>query len=273
MIFGIGDNDSGRVLPIGHYFSYRSRSIQLVMEMTRILGIHAETRFGLNTYPDFGLMTIRSKDSAVALRCDQILNTKKNRVLGGHEHNDQLSIQLVAGRESIIMDPGTYLYISQNEYRIGNMRTAVHSTVCVEGLEQNPVSNDWHYDERSAAAKIERAEGGTLSVTICYADVEHRRTVLVGKQMVEIVDMVKTERKCTVGFMMAPTLRLRSAGEYEAFFESKTLEVHVKTETPLWLEEAWYAEEYGAREKTLRLVASIQSSTRTLVTWREKRTT
>ena len=74
---------------------------------------------GLSTfgYPDFGVYIFRSRRLYLAVRCGPI----GQRGRGGHDHNDQLAIELAIDDEDWITDPGTYLYTPfpawRNKYR------------------------------------------------------------------------------------------------------------------------------------------------------------
>ena len=56
---------------------------------------------------------------------------------GSHGHNDALSIEVSACGVPFIVDPGTYLYTANLEERHLFRSTAYHSTVQVDGVEQN----------------------------------------------------------------------------------------------------------------------------------------
>ena len=56
---------------------------------------------------------------------------------GAHGHNDALSIEVSACGVSFIADPGTYVYTSDPRARHAFRSTAYHSTVEVDGAEQN----------------------------------------------------------------------------------------------------------------------------------------
>jgi hypothetical protein len=56
---------------------------------------------------------------------------------GAHGHNDALSIEVSACGVSFIKDPGTYVYTSDLRARREFRSTAYHSTVEVDGFEQN----------------------------------------------------------------------------------------------------------------------------------------
>lgn len=63
-------------------------------------------------FPGFGLVILRSKGIHLAFRCGQA--TKASR---GHEHFDQLSLELSVGAETWIEDPGTLIYLGSPETR------------------------------------------------------------------------------------------------------------------------------------------------------------
>lgn len=64
-------------------------------------------------FPDFGLFIIKSPYLYMAIRC----GSKGQNGLGGHAHNDQLSVELTIGDVDIYRDPGSYLYTPFPEIR------------------------------------------------------------------------------------------------------------------------------------------------------------
>lgn len=71
----------------------------------------------LSAYPDFGVYLFRSKRLWLTVRCGPV---GQNGV-GGHSHNDQLSIELTIDGQDWTRDPGSYLYTAlpprRNQYR------------------------------------------------------------------------------------------------------------------------------------------------------------
>lgn len=68
-------------------------------------------------YPDFGMYVFRSARLFLGIRCGPIGQDG----LGGHAHNDQLSLEVTVDGEDWISDPGSYLYTPlparRNQYR------------------------------------------------------------------------------------------------------------------------------------------------------------
>lgn len=56
---------------------------------------------------------------------------------GGHAHNDKNSVELAHGGVNLIVDRGTFVYARDPAQRNARRGTAGHSTVQVDGLEQN----------------------------------------------------------------------------------------------------------------------------------------
>jgi hypothetical protein len=61
---------------------------------------------------------------------------------GAHGHNDALSVEVSACGVSFLQDPGTYVYTSDTRARQLFRSTAFHSTVEVDGAEQNTTPAD-----------------------------------------------------------------------------------------------------------------------------------
>jgi len=166
----LGDSDSGQLLPVvrrrGDDHSYLLAIGAAVFQERRFLGTHASgmqhTR-GVNTvpeellwilgedgvrdyealtpagepasqsFPDAGTYVLRDDDLYLLFSASE--SGIKGR--GSHGHNDALSIEVSAGGAAFIVDPGSYIYTSNLPERHLFRSTAYHSTVQVDGQEQN----------------------------------------------------------------------------------------------------------------------------------------
>ena len=88
-------------------------------------------------FPDGGFYILRSKKLYLMCVCHRI---GVNGV-GPHKHNDWLSFELCAGRQPVIIDPGTCCYTGNIEMRRLFRSTAYHNTVVVDGEEQLSIHN------------------------------------------------------------------------------------------------------------------------------------
>ena len=131
----IGDTDSGQVLP---FVRRRADDHAYLLE----IGAHVFDDPELNTpclssqaFPDAGTYIMRHRDLYLCFNASGVgINGR-----GSHGHNDALSIEVSAGGRAVIVDPGTYVYSADLEKRHQFRSTAYHSTVQIDGLEQNTI--------------------------------------------------------------------------------------------------------------------------------------
>ncbi len=103
-------------------------------EIARIPIAGGDLREGLKTYgyPDFGLYIFRSLRIFLLVRCGSV----GQRGIGGHAHNDQLSIELCVDGYDLMQDPGTYLYTALPQRRNQYRSVQAHFAPRVEGAER-----------------------------------------------------------------------------------------------------------------------------------------
>jgi hypothetical protein len=157
----VGDADGGRLLPLARRRAdeyayllavgaalFREPRFRVVEETPEevfwLLGASGARTYeelktaGLNassseTFESAGVCVLRAGDLYLHLNAG-------GAGLGGrgaHGHNDALSIEVSACGVSFIADPGTYVYTSDLRARGEFRSTAYHSTVEIDGVEQN----------------------------------------------------------------------------------------------------------------------------------------
>jgi hypothetical protein len=156
----IGDTDSGRVLPIRHrpaddhafllalgavlFNEPRFKTgASMPEELPWILGAEGVRAFESLTesgdpeesrgFPEAGTYVMRERDLYLLFNASGV----GARGRGSHGHNDALSLEVSACNVSFIVDPGTYVYTADLEERNLFRSTRYHSTVEVDGEEQN----------------------------------------------------------------------------------------------------------------------------------------
>lgn len=179
-MYGFGDNDSGRLLALPAYFEYSGRDISLIHVLCRLLNIEKKEKKSCYYAPYFGLACLNQEKAAVSIRCDEIRDREKNKWIGVHQHNDQLSVEIAFRGLLFFINAGTYLYIADNRNRLGNLKTDRNNTVAIEELEQNTIQNNWQYCERKCAARLLDLCNDRVSALFQYdTGYIHRRTITI----------------------------------------------------------------------------------------------
>jgi len=82
------------------------------------------------------------------------------RAIAAHGHADALAILLSVGGREFLIDPGTYAYHTEREWRDYFRGTAAHNTLRVDGLDQSQIGGSFLWS-RHAQAYCEVWEPGT----------------------------------------------------------------------------------------------------------------
>lgn len=157
----IGDTDSGRVLPVttraadDHAYllalgaalfnepRFKPAEQKMPLELLWILGREGARAFdslpgtkeaeSSRGFPCAGTYVLRDRDLYLLFNASGV----GARGRGSHGHNDALSLEVSASRVNFIIDPGTYVYTADLEERNLFRSTRYHSTVEIDGVEQN----------------------------------------------------------------------------------------------------------------------------------------
>ena len=122
------------------------------------------------------------------------------RGLGGHYHNDKLSLELRVDGVLAVADPGTPCYGRDPALRNAFRSTRAHATVSVDGLEQAPLPADriFALPEAAGARVLELALGGEVERLVgehrgylARAGVVHRRELLVSAAGLVVLDRLE----------------------------------------------------------------------------------
>jgi len=128
----IGDTDSGQVLP---FVRRRADDHAYLLTVGSIVFNDLETCDASKAFPQAGTYIMREGDLYLCFNAsDAGINGR-----GSHGHNDALSIEVSAGGHVFIVDPGTYVYSADLQKRHEFRSTAYHSTVRIDGEEQNTI--------------------------------------------------------------------------------------------------------------------------------------
>ena len=187
----IGDNDDGHlhVLDAGMLKEPRRHRLGLpargsVPEATglpdRAPGAAAPTSRA-QLYRDGGFAVLRHGQDHCVIRCGAI----GLHGAGSHDHNDQLSFELVIDGQRIVRDSGTYCYTRDLEQRFRFRATAAHSAWQLAGEEQNPISagSPWRILAHRTRSRV--IECGATAAGLRFRGEHHGYAHLPGAPRVE----------------------------------------------------------------------------------------
>ena len=112
------------------------------------------------------------------------------REIAAHGHADALSFTLSLGGVEMLIDPGTYAYHTQSDWRAYFRGTAAHNTVRVDGLDQSQPGGNFMWLRKanarclawSSTADEDRFEGCHDGYTSLPDPVMHRRRIVLDKR-------------------------------------------------------------------------------------------
>jgi len=199
-------------------------------------------------------------------------------VSGGHGHADLLGLQCSVYGQPMIVDPGTYGYSVETDWRAYFRGTAAHSTVMVDGKGQASQAGPFHWRARPRA----RLRRWISTAAIDFADADHdgyrrlsdpvvhrRRVLFVKPRYWVVVDDIEgaAEHRVDLRFQFAPipvTVDASLWGRIQGFegrgmfirpFSTAPLKgsVHTGETRPI---HGWISRDYGKREPAPALVYS-----------------
>ena len=214
----IGDTDNGQLLP----FQRRRADdhaylLDIGAEVFNVpaLKLRNETS---GAFPDAGIYIMRHDDCYLCFNASGAgINGR-----GSHGHNDALSIEVSARGRPFIVDPGTYVYTSDLGMRHAFRSTAYHSTVKIDGQEQNTTDPNTPFVigneaqprvlEWQSTADYDKVVAEHDGYRRLPASVTHRRTVTFNKRecswLIDDEFFGDGEHEFEVWFHFAPELDL-----------------------------------------------------------------
>ena len=296
----IGDSDSGQVLPVvrragdDHAYvvalgaavfqdpQFKTAGCLPPQELLWILGEqglrdHQALPVGepahSQAFPDAGTYVLRNDDLYL------LFNASGSGVngRGSHGHNDALSIEVSACGTAFIVDPGSYVYTADLKERHRFRSVAYHSTVEVDGLEQNTteekapfiIGNEadprvisWESGPETDVVIAEHAGYLRLSHPLT-----HRRTVRFEKLkrfwVVEDAFTGAGTHDLSFRFHFAPELetRIRPDGTIEVYDKmngARLLIVASGINAQAELEERFSSSDYGAKKPSTSVCWTVR---------------
>ena len=194
---------------------------------------------------------------------------------GNHKHNDLLSFEFHARGQPLIVDPGSYVYTSDPEWRNRFRGTAFHNTLRVDEVEQNDLKPEYLFRlfETSTVehVRFEDAPGYTEYVGrhTGYArlpsPVVHERTLRLDKDAgaLLITDRLQGSGRHALAwhFHFAPGVVVApaAAGEFVVTAGDWRGRLFVPRELAGSVCDSWYSPSYGVRVSCRALNLTIST--------------
>jgi hypothetical protein len=205
---------------------------------------------------------------------------------GAHGHNDALSIEVSACGVSFIRDPGTYVYTSDLRARHEFRSTAYHSTVEVDGFEQNTTPESapfFNGDEaRPRLDTFVTSEDGEFAVAehhgyerLPAGSVTHRRAVSFDHRerywFVEDALTGAGEHDFRFVFHAAPGREVRIQGSSVEILDpasgARLFVVQLEEVGEVSVEPRWSSRDYGSKEQSAAAVWKVRAAAPLRVHW------
>src|SRR5437868_9357981 len=210
----MGDTDSGQVLP---FVRRRADDHAYLLTIGSTVFNDLETCETSKAFPEAGTYIMRDRDLYLCFNASDAGIGGR----GSHRHNDALSIEVSGGGHAFIVDPGTYVYSADLQKRHEFRSTAYHSTVKIDGKEQNTIDPKMPFvignEAKPHVLEWKTTDDFDRVVAEHYGyPVIHRRSVTFEKRerrwLIEDEFFGEGEHDYEVRFHFAPGLNVRVNG-------------------------------------------------------------
>ncbi|HTH51394.1 MAG TPA: heparinase II/III-family protein, partial [Pyrinomonadaceae bacterium] len=223
------------------------------------------------SFPDAGSHVLRFDDLYALLNTNDVgLNGR-----GSHSHNDALSIEVSALGRPWIVDPGSYVYNYDREARHRFRSTAAHSTLMIEGREQNTINVDEPFVSSNSARPrlIEWSVDSISAEHAGYAPVVHRRTVCLHRsdRRFSLTDEVQGTgfHELSFAFHIAAgtDIDVSNSGALVRSREHGSLAILCDSPAEATVDEAGFSNHYGALAPTKVIRFVVKAALPAAVHW------
>ncbi len=225
-------------------------------------------------FPDAGIAVVRRGPAYLAVTCGT--NGQEGR--GGHGHNDKLSFELNVRGVDLIVDGGCPAYTSDPASRNRFRGTAAHSTIAVEGREQDMWAPGpqglFRLPERSTP-RLALAPDGTVGGQHSGFGATHRREFRLSANRLEISDTLTLGAPRRLVFNLDPAIWCADlsaeSGEVRCTLldaEGRTVRLCITGADSPRIEPGCFSLGYGVPVATSRLTMRLTGeSARTTFSW------
>lgn len=219
--------------------------------------------------------------------------------IAAHGHADALQVCLAVAGEPVLIDPGTYAYWAEREWRDYFRGTSAHNTVCIDGRDQSESGGRFMWTRKAQVRHVSRhqSRSGVVRIRAEHDGYEclpgrylHRRELSFdpAADLVEVHDEVLGHQPAHMAlhWHVAPQWRLTMLGD-TAMLQGQgvCLQISVSSSTPgEWQAVSgqmepplgWYSDQYHEKQPCVCLrwqahVETVRVTTRIQVIFEERK--
>lgn len=223
-------------------------------------------------FPDAGIAIVRNESAYLAVTCGA--NGQLGR--GGHGHNDKLSFELNVFGLDFISDGGCPVYTANPKTRNEFRGTSAHSTIYIEGQEQDSWTNSidglFVLRERSFP-KLALTKNEIWGSHFGF-DTPHKRAFVLLNNSLLITDEFKSDSSKRIVFNLHPNIHpdiVNQKGKVRVKLihnTGKFIEMILTGTSDPIVEDGYYSDGYGVRCPTQKLSMAVDKyNVETIINW------
>lgn len=261
----IGDIDNGRLLIFDESSNKHKSSFKYLIDIcsTYFGEKYKDTNCVQESvgFLDAGIYKYKFTNYTLFFKCGKI----GQNGLGGHAHNDQLSIMLYVKSQPIFIDSGTGNYTSDRTIRNLLRSTKSHNTLEIENLEQNDISFDiFKMNERTFSKILKYDEwsiAGKHEGYVQEVGSRHIREIVFANDSILINDRLdkSVNNKVILNFILDDKVVINKINETTCILTRNGIKTSLETQKgKIDFEEVIFSENYGEIKNTIKLVINFE---------------
>lgn len=194
----------------------------------------------------------------------------------GHSHSDELSFELYAGGQALIIDPGVYSY-HDPEFREYFKSTSSHNTISINGNNKSKLVGNFRVSKTSKSKllhyKQDKNSTSVKASNIDYKGNTHKRQLDINNGII-LYDKInfknESENKLESFFQLAPTftdIKLITNNKVKCYFENVIMTIEIidnKNSGKIRVAESFVSYNWNQLLKSKKIIYELKSNDKEL---------